>query len=533
MFKRLRLTFHLFILYGFLCVFLLSLCGYALFVIRDYERTIVSVDREQLPLARIVAAISRHQLDQSLRFNEILMFARTGDREKFELSNEGYGQAGKRMGDDILEGRNLAQRGIDRAESEAWLKALDAIKTLLKGIEKAHGDYEHLGSLLIRSIYQYDFLSKNTHLVSGDLMAAEEEATKHVMFLRATLSALEDETRRLESGIKETAERVKQLSQTLAMDAKQKKESVFNFVLPLLFFAMSMGLLLVFAIDRIQKHRAYYQHQRIQGALTSLSDVLAQLQDTFQGFGPSSQQMEKNCSLQKESFGAAMTNLQEVMRLSQGNVQTFAQIQSLMAKKGTALEQTTLLVQALNKDASDMLESGEETERIVRNLKDTVGQMRMLATNASAEALRSEATHSFAIFTEEIKELAQTTVQVAETISSRMDRAIQGIQADRLHVSQTHQRFSDVVMLAGREAGLLNETVTVIQKQSDLMQDVQEAATHVNVALQTNDSLLEQIETVRSVTTPQLETANQVVIRLKDINSLMPGVGVQVGTKAV
>ena len=56
MFKRLRLTFHLFILYGFLCVFLLSLCGYALFVIRDYERTIVSVDREQLPLARIVAA---------------------------------------------------------------------------------------------------------------------------------------------------------------------------------------------------------------------------------------------------------------------------------------------------------------------------------------------------------------------------------------------------------------------------------------------------------------------------------------------
>lgn len=515
MFKKLKLTYHLLILYGFLGVFMLSLCGYGLFVIRDYESTIATVDREQLPLARTVAEISRHQLDQTLRFNEILLYARISDREKYEISNERYVQAGKRMGDEILEGRNIAQRGIERADSESRLKELDTIKTLLKGIEKAHGDYEHLGALLIRGIYQYDFLLKNEFLTSGDHIAGEEEATKHITFMKTTLSALEDETRRLESGIKESMERVKQLSQTLAVDAKQQKERVYNRILPLLFFSLSGGLLLVFVTAKVYKDVEYIKSQLCGQSLAVLADVLTQFQNTFEVLGPSSKQLEKNFFLQDESFRSTTDNCREMARLSENNQQLAVNLHYLVAEKNDALEKTDALVNQLNDDAGDMLESGTETRRTVLSLKEIIAQISMLATNASAEAFRSDATRSFAIFTEEIRDLARSTVVVSDAISHRIDDAMKGIEADRLHVSQTQKSFLEVTELAKKEVLLFEKTSAAIQRQSALLKAVQGETMGAKEVLQANEKLLQQIKNIRDNVQSRVNIANENLERLE------------------
>lgn len=519
MFKKLRLTFHVFILYGFLSIILLLLCGYCLFVIRGYTLTIAAVDREQLPLARTVAEISRHQLDQTLRFNEILLFSRINDREKFEISNEKYVQAGKRMGDEILEGRNIAQRGIDRANSESRLKELDTIKTLLKGIEKAHGDYEHLGALLIRGIYQYDFLLKNEYLTSGDHIAGEEEASKHISFTKTTLSAMEDETRRLESGIKESMERVKQLSKTLMVDANQQRDRSFNGVLPLLFFALSGGLLLVLTISKIHINRDKCKNKIAREALAVLADVLTQFQAIYQILDPSSQQLEKNLSLQRDSFDSTVAHLQEMAHLSESNLQLPTQFQSLMTEKEDALGKTNLLVKQLNKDAGRLSESGTEIGRVVQNLKEMIAQINMLATNASAEAFRLEATRSFAVFTEETRDLARSTVSLSETISKQMDDAIKGGSEDRLHASQTSQSFSEVVKLAKKEVDLFGKTTVAIQKQSALLQAAQSVTAGAHTALYANESLLAQIKSARDMAQSRAKTACDVLARLEKCKS--------------
>ena len=522
MFNKFSLKVHILILYGFLGLLLLSLCSYSLLTIASYEKAMLTLDREPLPLARTVAEISRHQLDQTLRFNEILLYARTSDREKFELSNEGYVQAGKRMGDEILEGRNFAQRGIEKAESESRLKELDAIKTLLKGIEKAHGDYEHLGALLIRSIYQYDFLLKKEYLASGDHISAEEEATKHITFVKTTLSALEDETRRLESGIKEAVERVKQLSQTMAAIAKQRKENAFNRILPLLFFALSMGLLLVFAVLNIQKGREFQKNKLNNQSLGVLSQAFEKFQTSFQSLDTSGSTSEQTGSVQKSTIDHAMAALQEMVHLSDSNVRQFDKIQSLVTEKKNALDRTGLLVQQLNQDAGTMLVSGEEIERAVRALKEGVGQIRMLATNASAEALRLESTRSFSIFTEEINKMAQSAVLSTESIANHLDSGIKNIRADRLHASQTQQRFSEVIELARKEADLFTQVVATIQKQSILTKEVQSVTNQLQEVLENKEASLERMNTLKSQLHLHVEAAQDALVHIKDINSLSP-----------
>ena len=515
MFKKLKLTYHLLILYGFLGLFLLLLSGYSLLIIRGYDETIATVDREQLPLARTVSEISRHQLDQTLRFNEILLYARIHEREKYELSNERFVQAGKRMGDEILEGRNTAQRGIDRANSEETLKALDTIKTLLKGIEKAHGDYEHLGALLIRGIYQYDFLLKTEYLTSGDHIAGEEEANKHITFLKTNLSALEDETRRLESGIKESMERVKQLSQTLAEDSKLQREHAFNSIIPLLFFALSSALILVFMTTQVHSEKSKSNAQITNQALAFLANLLTQFHNVFHVIGPASEKLEQNIALQRVSFDDAVEKLKEMVQLSNNTLQLSAEINAIKINKNNALGKTETLVKQLNQDAGEMLTTGTETGRIIHNLKEVVAQINMLATNASAEAFRSDATRSFAVYTEEIMDLARSTVTTLDKVSNRIDDSIKAIHADRLHVSQTQNRFTEVMDLADKEVTLFDRTVVTSQTRSTLLQAVQSATIDTHTTLQTNERLLTEIKTVRDQVRGHVEMAKNALPKLR------------------
>lgn len=513
MFKNLQLTFHLFVLYGLLGISLLLICSYPLFVIHGYEETISIVDRNQLPLARTVANISRYQLDQVLRFNELLLFARIDNQEKFEISHDGYLQAGKRMVDEILEGRNIAQRAIEEAKSESRSKEFDTIKTFLKNIEKAQGNHEKLGASLIRSVYQYDFLLKKEHLLSGEHIAVEEEAGKHVAFLKINFLAFEKETRRLEGAIREAMEQTKQFSQTLAIDVRHQKELAFDWVLLGVFFALSIGAFLVFFIAKIHKDQERAKNWLTGQSLAMLSEALNQLQTACQALEPSSQKLEENFFLQRDSFGNTVANVKAIVCLSEDNVHLSAQLQSLMTEKKGVLEQTDLLVKRLNLDAGDMLESGIETKRIVRNLKEVIVQINMLATNASAEAFRSEATRSFTVFTEEIKRLTSSTISVVETISKRTGDALEGIHADRLHVIQTNQKFSEVVVQSKKETDLFTEAASVIQKQSVLLQTIQSAITGVNAALQANIPLLEQVKTARNTLQSQVVVAHDALGR--------------------
>ncbi|MBF0160692.1 MAG: hypothetical protein HQL88_00255 [Magnetococcales bacterium] len=511
MFKKLQLNYHLLTIYGFSSFFMVLLVGYCLFLVYDYDEIIHTVDREQFPLSHAVTEIARHQLDQVLRFNEVLFYARIGDREKFEVSNEKYVQAGKRFGDEILEGRNIAQKGMEMAQSEAKLKEIDAIKTLLKGIEKSHGDFEHLGALLIRGIYQYDFLSKSESLASGDHATAEAEANKHMAFLKANLSQLEDEVRRLEGGIKDVMERVKQLPQNLAIDSARQREQTFHRVLSALFFALFGGLLLVVLIAKLHKERHLSKTRLMNQSLLLLSDRIGHLQNLFQLWEPASQRLEQLSGEQRDSLTPAVTTLEQLLLLADALHPMAEQMQTIISSEQQALEQAGLLIQQLNKGAEILLESATESGRAIRHLRDVTLQINLLATNASAEAFRSEATRSFAVFAEEIKVLARANVDVADAIANRSDDAVQQVRTDQLHTSQTRRRFLNVTELAKKGAELFDRMAAVIQQQSGILRTAQGSVLGTHQSLIANTSLLTQVKEARQGAQASLKSVQEAV----------------------
>ncbi len=492
MFKKMQLTVHLLTLYGVLVFFLLAVCAYGLFVTDRYNDTIHAVDREQFPLPHIVTEISRHQLDQALRFNEVLFYARVADREKFEVSNEKFVQAGKRFSDEILEGRNVAQKAMDGAHSEARVKEIDAIKTLFKGIEKSHSDYEHLGASLIRSIYQYDFLSRSEGFASADPMNSEEEASKHFATVKNNLSGLEDEVRRLEGGIKDVTERVKLLSQNVALDSQRQRDRFFYRVLPMMAFAMAVGLLLLVIIVQVQKERELQRHKLLAQALEQLNDGLQQLQFGVESHEPLSLQVWQVMSEQRPVVGQAVKDMQQLVLEADTLHMLSGQMQDVVGQSMQGLQGMEGLIQSLHQDAERMLATESETGRALRQLKDTTLQINLLATNASAEAMRSEATQPFSVFSNEIKELALTNLTMAETIANRTYDTIRRIQLDQERAEQTQDRFGQLVGFLVRERELYEKMSKMMTKQPALFRSVMEMVNGVSGAFQVGLPMLDQ-----------------------------------------
>ncbi|WP_130472410.1 methyl-accepting chemotaxis protein [Candidatus Magnetaquicoccus inordinatus] len=511
MFKKLQLTVHLLTLYGVLVFFLLAVGSYALLVIDRYDETIHAVDREQFPLAHIVTEMTRHQLDQVLRFNEAMFYARISDREKFEVSNEKFVQAGKRFSDEVLEGRNVAQKAMDLAHSEARIKEIDAIKTLFKGIEKSHSDYEHLGASLIRSIYQYDFLSRSEGFTSADPMSGEEEANKHFATVKNLLSGLEDEVRRLEGGIKDVTERVKLLPQNVALDSERQRDRFFYRVLPMMGFAMAVGILLLFITVQVQKDREAQRYKLLTQSLDQLADSLQQLQITVEGSEPLSQQLFQVMGEQRPAVSRALKDMQQMV-LDADSLHIYSgQMQDVVSQTVQGLQRMEGLIQSLHQDAERMLATESETGRALRQLKDTTLQINLLSTNASAEAMRSEATQPFAVYSDAIKELAHINLTMAESIANRTYDTIRRIQIDQERAEQTQDRFSQLVGLLSRERELFDKIVGMMQQQPILFREVQDMVSGVNGAFTLGMPLMEQVKSGWQVASIRLQEVREML----------------------
>ncbi len=510
MFKKLKLSIHLYSVSALLGGITLFLCGYALVIIQSYEETIRDVDSKNIPLTTALSEISRHQLEQTLRMTEILLQARVGNREKFEIANEGYIQAGKRLADNLLEGRNIAQKGLDVAESEAELKELDAIKTSIKEIEKAHGDYEHLGATLVRGIYQYEFLTKNAQLKSGDHLSAEENEVKHIAFLQSTLSTLEDETRRLETNIKNALEKVKNLSQTLSLDATAKKEQAFKVIVPALLFSVVLGGLLILAIIKVHGDRQLEESKALETSKVTLVRAVDRMRTASRTLDGTGKQIEENINKQAEVFEKGVEEMDELVRTAESNLHESAMATTLMEEGGESIDETGQWVTQVNEDADEAMRIAENLAKSSRRIKEAILQINMLATNASAEASRSEATRGFVIFTEEMKNVTRAAVQEAEKMSDLLEGTLKEIHSEHRHARATRRQFGDILKIVERTRSVLVNLAGAIRRQSELVRSVKQSNAEVQGAFQSNLYLLNELSGARSTIRSQISVARKV-----------------------
>lgn len=513
MFKKLRLSFHFSVLYGILGISLIGMFVSFFVVVERHGEVISEVDHVHFPLARTVAEIARYQMEQSLHLNALLLAARIEDQERFELANAAFVKAGKRLMDEMIVGRSTIQKGMDTAQSNTLLDAFKRVSALFATFKKAHVAYETVGKSLVRHVFEYDFLSKQAFLLSGDAIAAEEEAAKHVAAVGQALVDQEKTIRRLGTGLQAASEQIKQLSQTLALQAKQDKRVVLSLVAPVLLAVLVAGLVLVVVFTRLYSDQEKRNNRLTSQAMDMLSGALKQLYTTCRVMGPSSQRLDQTIASQQGVVENVFTLLTDLLRLSKQTFVSSEKYHALIREKEVAMQQTGALIGKLHDDMGDVLEAGVEGQRAVRALRDGMVRIDMLASHAHAEAVRSEATGSFSVFTQEIKALASANVTHAAEVSRQVDETVKGGHADRLRIIQINQKFSDMVVCANQEAKLCRKMAALGVRQDQMLQTVQRATEETQAAFKISMPLLKQLDAAGKTLKERLEVANNALGR--------------------
>ncbi|MEO5363213.1 MAG: methyl-accepting chemotaxis protein [Magnetococcus sp. DMHC-8] len=473
MLNNMKLSGQLTVLFLFLGLTALGMGLFVIHVNHRLEERLTRLDREDVPLALAVSEVSRQQLEQLLHINAAFLFGETDDRGKFEMANERFANAGRRLTNVLVEARYLAQKGMESAKSEGDKRQLEQVKSIISDFQKIHADFEHLAGGIIRSIYKYRFLTK-AGIITGNgnqtLAEAEQEYLKN---LSNSSSSLDDETRRLEGKLKQAFDATRELSRNLSTEASREHYVAWvAFVLTMTLFTVG-GLSVLLSI-----------HASQQGRLRQRADALRTMAEPFrkkadfllhsaQQIGGTFVHLTSNDDSRQDSMRALGSALTVLSGLTASNLRIMEEAGSVAREMAAKARQADQLILNFNEITNRSAGLCEQIHRNLQSLNSNTMQVNLLATSASAEASRQEASRGFAIFTDEIKGLSQTIVQIIESVVVQLETACREIGHGRDDVKQASGHFGTVTEGALQLTDWSGEVKSAAHKQAELIADVQ------------------------------------------------------------
>ena len=150
---------------------------------------------------------------------------------------------------------------------------------------------------------------------------------------------------------------------------------------------------------------------------------------------------------------------------------------------------------------SDVVRTMKEINESSNRISDIIGvidsiafQTNILALNAAVEAARAgEQGRGFAVVASEVRSLAGRSAEAAREIKSLISASVERVEAGSTLVDQAGQTMSEVVTSIRRVIDIVSEISAASSEQSQGVDQVNEAVTHMDQATQQNAALVEEM----------------------------------------
>ena len=295
---------------------------------------------------------------------------------------------------------------------------------------------------------------------------------------------------------------------------------------------------LVFDLTEIKKQQATIEQQRdavaqvaqnanaIADRLSTATEELStQVEQASRGADQQTQRVSETATAMEQMNASVL----EVARNAGGASDT-----TINAKRKAehGAEVVNKVVQGINQLHTQALglktgmaslgDQAQSIGQIMTVISDIADQTNLLALNAAIEAARAgEAGRGFAVVADEVRKLAEKTMQATREVGS----AIQGIQSGTTQnidqVNQTVDTIEQTTELAGTSGEALSEIVVLVDQAADQAHSIAAAAEEQSATSDEINRAVEQINTISSETASAMsQSANAVTELAKQAQEL-------------
>ncbi len=287
----------------------------------------------------------------------------------------------------------------------------------------------------------------------GDPDVGNEEAgqASRREFLLAAVERMEKETTLLEEEFSEVLEHVDNITQALTQEARAAQRLAYAILIPLIIFSLGGGLLLSILIVRNIV-------STLRNIIDSISNGSAEISAASHQIASTSQDLAEKAASQAAALEQASASLAQITELARNNSKVVEQSHSLIEeshgiihKTQGKLDRAEHLTETINNEMTEHLQQN------LQSLNERLLQINLLATNASVEATRHEATQGFGILTQEIKQFAGQSLEFIHALQKQANHVLEELEQNhQLHV-ETLKDFTYTTEVSDRLKQRLDE----------------------------------------------------------------------------
>lgn len=232
--------------------------------------------------------------------------------------------------------------------------------------------------------------------------------------------------------------------------------------------------------------------KRIKRTIQTISGAAEGVTTASHEIASASQSLADEATNQAASIEETSASISEITTVAEENATTAVKSNQLIDKTNKIIEDTSRAMTEVESITGEIKVFGEEIEKVIKSLNDSTIQINLLATNASVEATRNEATQGFAIFTKEIKHLSQDIVHVTNKAGALVQNSVDNIKKNYVLTDKMKHQFDEIVAVANQLKGFSENISEASQQQSHRVSEINTAIQTLSHATQMNASSSEE-----------------------------------------
>lgn len=268
----------------------------------------------------------------------------------------------------------------------------------------------------------------------------------------------------------------------------------------------------------------------LEGIVSSMKDVVANIEAAGHEVSSSSAQMSANSSMLSQAADEGSATAQE---LSTSLNSVHEQINNSAEKAVLARNMTEQSVAAINEGnekMTKMLKAMEEINatssqiaNIIKTIQDISFQTNILSLNASIEAARAGAAgKGFAVVAGEVGALAGKTAEAAKSTTGLIETSLKAVEHGTVIANETAEMLGMIVNKANESAEVVEEIAQAATKQAESIQQSIEGMRSIVMSVEQVSTAAHECENSATMLASQSamleDTVNKFVIDSKDIH---------------